>query len=312
MIRLLEKLGEDSLLVLAGDVYQIESIDFGNWFFYAKEILPEKAIVELDNTWRTNEPTIKDLWEEVRFLRPIITEKLVINGPFSEDIGKNIFTERNEDEIVLCLNYDGKFGLNSINSYFQDANPSQKAYYWSEWKYKIGDPILFNENKRFPMLYNNLKGVIVDIQNGLNSIKFIIDIPIILTAIKVRGTDLEIVSHSQNSTRISFSIYANDDNQTDEDYEVARMKSIIPFQLAYAVSIHKAQGLEYNSVKVVIPQSNTEKITHGIFYTAITRTKQKLKIYWSPETMTDIIAGFNEEKKSRISLDIIKGLISNN
>ena len=42
------------------------------------------------------------------------------------------------------------------------------------------------------------------------------------------------------------------------------MKSIIPFQLAYAVSIHKAQGLEYNSVKVVIPQSNTEKITHGI------------------------------------------------
>lgn len=310
MVRLLEKVGKESLLVLAGDVYQIESIDFGNWFFYAKEILPEKAIVELDNTWRTNEPTIKDLWEEVRFLRPIITEKLVINGPFSEDIGKNIFNERNEDEIVLCLNYDGKFGLNSINGYFQDANPSQKAYCWSEWKYKIGDPILFNENKRFPMLYNNLKGVIVDIQSDLNSIKFIIDIPIILTAIKARGTDLEIISHSDNSTRIGFSVYANDDNQTDEDYEVARMKSIIPFQLAYAVSIHKAQGLEYNSVKVVIPQSNTEKITHGIFYTAITRTKKKLKIYWSTETMTDIIAGFNEEKKSRISLDIIKGLIS--
>ena len=67
---LVKKIGKDSLLVLAGDVYQIESIDFGNWFFYAKEILPEKAIVELDNTWRTNEPTIKDLWEEVRFLRP--------------------------------------------------------------------------------------------------------------------------------------------------------------------------------------------------------------------------------------------------
>ena len=123
---------------------------------------------------------------------------------------------------------------------------------------------------------------------------------------------MEIISHSGNSTRIGFSVYANDDNQTDEDYEVARMKSIIPFQLAYAVSIHKAQGLEYSSVKVVIPQSNSERITHGIFYTAITRTKQKLTIYWSPETMTDIIAGFNEEKKSRISLDIIKGLISNN
>lgn len=313
MVKLLEKVGKDSLLVLAGDIYQIESIDFGNWFFYAKEILPEKAIVELDSTWRTDEPTIKDLWDEVRFLRPNITEKLVINGPFSENIGENIVAERNEDEVVLCLNYDGKFGLNSINSYFQDANPSQKTYYWSEWKYKIGDRILFNENKRFPMLYNNLKGIIADIQQSdLSSIKFIIDIPIILTAVKVRGTELEIISHEGNSTRIGFSVYANDNNEIDEEYEVSRMKSIIPFQLAYAVSIHKAQGLEYNSVKIVIPQSNSEKITHGIFYTAITRTKKKLKIYWNPETMTDIIAGFSEEKKSRVSLDIIKGLISNN
>ena len=140
-------------------------------------------------------------------------------------------------------------------------------------------------------------GVIVDIQKDLNSIKFIIDIPIILTAIKVRGTDLEIISHSETSTRIVFSVYVNDDNQPDEDYEITRMKSIIPFRLAYAVSIHKAQGLEYNSVKIVIPQSNSERITHGIFYTAITRTKRKLKIYWSPETMTDVIESFNEEKR---------------
>lgn len=309
MVKLLEKVGKESLLVFAGDIYQIESIDFGNWFFYAKEILPKSAVMELDNTWRTNETTIKDLWEEVRFLKPIITEKLVINGPFSENIGKGIFTRHDDDEVVLCLNYDGKFGLNSINSYFQDANPSQRVYSWFEWKYKIGDPILFNENKRFPMLYNNLKGTIVGIQSNLNSIEFIIDIPIILTAIKARGTDLEIVSRTKNSTRIKFSVYANDDNQTDDDYESARMKAVVPFQLAYAVSIHKAQGLEYNSIKIVIPNSNSEQISHAIFYTAITRTKQKLKIYWSADTMENIISGFNDEKKRSISLDIIKELI---
>lgn len=314
MVRLLKKIGQEPLLVLAGDIYQIESIEFGNWFFYAKEIIPSKAIVELDNTWRTYDSKIKDLWEEVRFLKPIITEKLVINGPFSEDIGKNIFSHRDErdEEIVLCLNYDGKFGLNNVNSYFQDANPSKEVYYWSEWKYKIGDPILFNESTRFPMLYNNLKGKIVDIQRDLKSIKFTIDIPIFLTAVKIRGTDLNIDSFGEKSTRISFSVYENDENQTDEDREVARIKSIIPFQLAYAVSIHKAQGLEYDSVKVVIPQSNSEKITHGIFYTAITRTKQKLKIYWDAETMADIIANFNKEKKSRVSLEIIKNLILKN
>ena len=49
------------------------------------------------------------------------------------------------------------------------------------------------------------------------------------------------------------------------------MKAVVPFQLAYAVSIHKAQGLEYDSVKIVIPDSISERVTHGVFYTAITR-----------------------------------------
>lgn len=35
--------------------------------------------------------------------------------------------------------------------------------------------------------------------------------------------------------------------------------TVIPFQLAYAISIHKAQGLEYKSVKIVIPSNNAEK-----------------------------------------------------
>ena len=85
------------------------------------------------------------------------------------------------------------------------------------------------------------------------------------------------------------------------------MKSVVPFQLAYAVSIHKAQGLEYDSVKIVIPDSNSEKITHGIFYTAITRAKKKLRIYWSSETMQEIISKFSAEESKNKSLEIIKG-----
>lgn len=212
--------------------------------------------------------------------------------------------------MVLCLNYDGKFGLNSINSYFQDANPSEKVFSWSEWKYKIGDPILFNECRRFPMLYNNLKGEIADIQTDDNSITFTIDIPIPLTALDIRGTDLLIDSYFEKSTRIRFSVYSNDENKSDEDYEEARIKSIVPFQLAYAVSIHKAQGLEYNSVKVVIPNSNSERITHGVFYTAITRTKEKLKIFWSSDTMEKIIHSFNDVEEKRVTLDIIKSHVA--
>lgn len=305
MIELLKLVDENSLVVLAGDIYQIESIDFGNWFFYAKNILPDKAIVELNSTWRTEEESIKELWEEVRFKKPLITEKLAIDGPFSEDLSASIFN-RNDDEIVLCLNYDGKFGLNNINGYFQDANPSEKTYIWQEWKYKIGDPILFNDSKRFPMLYNNLKGKIIDIQEGNECIHFVIDVEISLTALDARNTDLELIEFFENSTRIGFFVYASDGGTTEEERELANMKSIVPFQLAYAVSIHKAQGLEYNSVKVVIPNSNSEKITHGVFYTAITRTKEKLKLFWNAETMDKVVKSFYEVQSDQYSLELIK------
>ena len=288
----------------------LQSIEFGNWFFYAKEVLPQTAIVELTSTWRTKDVTIQSLWEAVRSVSPIVTEMLAIDGPFSESIGKNIFERADEDEVVLCLNYDGKFGLNSINSYYQDANPSPEVYYWSEWKYKVGDPILFNESKRFPMLYNNLKGTIIEIQTTANSIMFTIDIPINLTAVDVRDADLETISCDEGSTCIRFEVYEYDDGYSGDDYEERRLRSIVPFQLAYAVSIHKAQGLEYNSIKVVIPNSNSERITHGIFYTAITRTRGKLKIFWSSDTMHQVIEGFKGTAEGKISLEKIKRLLA--
>ena len=64
---------------------------------------------------------------------------------------------------------------------------------------------------------------------------------------------------------------------TDEDDDSS--DAVVPFQVAYAVSIHKAQGLEYDSVKIVISNEVEEMISHNIFYTAITRAKEKLKIY---------------------------------
>ena len=108
-------------------------------------IRTEGANVELLSTWRTKKKSLIGLWQEVRRKDPLITEKLVIDGPFSEEIGSRIFEQEVENEVILCLNYDGKFGLNNMNNYFQAANTG-KAVSWKEWTYKIGDPILFNEN----------------------------------------------------------------------------------------------------------------------------------------------------------------------
>lgn len=307
MYAFINKIKPGTLFVFAGDIHQIESIDFGNWFFYAKELIKARgANVELLNTWRTHEQDLIDLWAGVRARETIITEKLVIDGPFSEDIGPKLFQRSFDDEVVLCLNYDGKFGLNNINNYFQNANTNSEAISWNEWTYKIGDPILFNDTKRFPILYNNLKGKIVGISKTDNSISFAIDTDIILTELDCQNSDIEFIGVDNNQTRIGLTVYSYDVNKVDEDDEELRMKSVVPFQLAYAVSIHKAQGLEYDSVKIVIPTNNAEKISHGIFYTAITRAKKKVKIYWSSETMQDIVNGFTSVDSTQKSFEIIK------
>ncbi len=311
MMKLLKNIDNNSLLVLVGDIYQIESIEFGNWFLYSKDIIKKSAIVELTSNWRTDKEKIKNLWNAVRNRDVTVPEILVIDGPFSEDIDKSIFTDRQKDEIVLCLNYDGHYGLNNINKYFQDAN-SEEYVTWHEWKYKKGDPILFNDNRRFFRLYNNLKGRIVDIVKYSNSICFTIDVETNLTEMDARLSDFEFIKSFDNSTRIKIYVYENDGGTTDEERENAKMKSIVPFQIAYAVSIHKAQGLEYNSVKIVIPSSNSELISHGIFYTAITRTKEKLKIFWNSDTMKKVTLGFQNEERQSVSLPIIKRKLNEN
>ena len=309
MLNFISKISSDSLLVLAGDINQIESIDFGNWFYYAKHIITTHgANIELLDTWRTKEESLLSLWEEVRNNDVRITEKLVIDGPFSKEIGSDIFTSNVTDEVVLCLNYDGKFGLNNINSYFQNANPNGEAIIWQGWRFKKGDKILFNDNSRFTYLYNNLKGIIVDIEKTDDQIAFIIDVETIITEQQCKSDQIEYIDTLDEKTRIKLIVYAFDEDEIDDEEDAK--KTIIPFQLAYAVSIHKAQGLEYDSVKVIIPSVNSEKITKGVFYTAITRTKKKLTIYWSSETMEAIISGFSSEHSGFKSLDIIKNKLA--
>ncbi len=309
MLDFLSKIKPTTFLVFAGDIHQIESIDFGNWFFYAKSIITTPgASVELLNTWRTQNADIIKLWDEVRNRGELITEMLSMDGPFSDDIGENIFHDCDDDEVVLCLNYDGKFGLNNMNNYFQNNNTDNEVVSWQEWNYKIGDSIIFNDSQRFSTLYNNLKGKIVNIEKTSSEISFTVDAAINLTEKDCEKDELEFIAATEDHTRIRFTVYSYD-NETDADDEL-RMRSIIPFQLAYAVSIHKAQGLEYDSVKVIIPRGNTEKITHGIFYTAITRAKKKLKIYWSSEIMNDIVKNFSEEKSGQRSLEIIRSKLT--
>lgn len=285
MRKVLEK-ADFKLLVLVGDTYQIESIYFGNWFNIAQKFVPITSIFDLKHPYRTTNKELLMVWDRVRNVDDAILEPLVKNE-FTTKLDESIFEHTEDDEIILCLNYDGLYGINNINRFLQNSNPNDGVL-WGINIYKIGDPILFNESNIFsPLIHNNSKGRIAGIRPEDQQIWFDIELDESINEIDAWGYDFKLIGESDaGNSIISFSV--NKYRSTDEDDD-DNDSTVVPFQVAYAVSIHKAQGLEYDSVKIVITNETEERITHNIFYTAITRAKEKLKIYWSPETENAIL-----------------------
>ena len=295
MRQVLEK-SNFKLLVLVGDVYQIESIYFGNWFSIAQKFVPATSVFELTYPYRTTNPDLLTVWDRVRRVDDAILEPLVKNG-YVARLDESIFEHTTNDEIILCLNYDGLYGINNINRFLQNSNPNESIV-WGINTYKIGDPVLFNESNIFsPLIHNNTKGRIVGIHPEEQQIWFDIELEESINAIDAWDYGFELIRESEaGNSVISFSV--NKFRSTDEDDDDYN-STVVPFQVAYAVSIHKAQGLEYDSVKIVITNETEERITHNIFYTAITRTKNKLKIYWSPETEKSVLERFEVKNSNK-------------
>jgi ATP-dependent exoDNAse (exonuclease V) alpha subunit len=275
------------LLILVGDIYQIEAINFGNWFSAVKDFLPVSSVYELTKPYRSRNPELQTLWDKVRGMDDKIVE-VIVKNKYSTSLDASLFLPTEQDEIILCLNYDGLYGINNINRFLQEANINL-AIPWGLQVYKVGDPILFNESERFkPVIYNNIKGWIAAIQIVRDQIQFDIEVDKQINGLEARYYDFELLENSAaGHSVIRFTV--DDYRKIDENREIP-ITAIVPFQVSYAVSIHKAQGLEFSSVKIIITDEIEDHITHSIFYTSITRAREKLKIYWTPEVEQRILS----------------------
>lgn len=108
--------------MVVGDVYQIEAIQFGNWFSIAKQFVPKTSVFELENTFRSNDENLKIVWAKVRNLEDSMQEAIDKFG-YSKRLDNSVFERIDADEIILCLNYDGLYGVKAAhdeNGMFQD------------------------------------------------------------------------------------------------------------------------------------------------------------------------------------------------
>ncbi|MDA3079642.1 MULTISPECIES: ATP-dependent DNA helicase [unclassified Campylobacter] len=319
MLDFLNKANFDKL-VLVGDNYQIDAIQYGSWFNMVKIFLPQpksdiRCQFELKTPYRAANEKLLEFYNLVREAKTDKNikdkvldkfkndmevknkkENLKKEGVYFYDLDKereNIFNKNDDDEIILCLNYDGLDGINNMNMFLQDTKNTNKAFEIGVLRYKIGDPIVFTSANRFYPLYNNLKGKIVNIVKDDSKLIFEIEVERTFEGIEegaeiVDGLTL-VKKIDEKSSIIKFAEEIN--QNTDDDIDVGD----IPFALAYAVSIHKSQGLEYKSVKVIITDEARSVISHNIFYTAITRAKECLEIYCSYETLKYISDNFSRE-----------------
>ncbi|MCH8474816.1 MAG: exodeoxyribonuclease V subunit alpha [Opitutales bacterium] len=61
------------------------------------------------------------------------------------------------------------------------------------------------------------------------------------------------------------------------------------YSLAWALTVHRAQGSEYAQVLVVLPREGSPLATRSLVYTAITRARQKVWLYGSGEALSAAI-----------------------
>lgn len=78
------------------------------------------------------------------------------------------------------------------------------------------------------------------------------------------------------------------------------------FQLGYAITVHKAQGCEYNTVIFVSPKSMLNMISFGfgnknLVYTAITRAKKRCVIIGSKDSLNECIKTNIVDKHSTLA-----------
>ncbi len=281
-------------LVLVGDYNQLPSVGPGSLL---KDLIDSKVIdtVELDTLYRQKEDSyIPLLAEEIK--DDTLTDFTTIKGDYSfipcdeSNIIENLskvckqLVSKNYDYKnyqIMAPMYAGVNGIDNLNKILQKIfNPPQKT----SKEFKYGD-IIYRENDKVLQLVNDPDN---NVYNG--------DIGTIV-AIKTG------VQTKSGKTEICIDFDGNIVTYTPKDLPNIRH--------GFIISIHKAQGSEFDVVIMPICHSYHRMLYRKLIYTGVTRAKKKLIIIGEPMAFEGGVHSNNEQVRKS---DMVERLceVSNN
>ena len=260
MASLLKGVSVHTKIILIGDDHQLPSVGPGDMLhnLIDSEVID---VIELKNIYRqSSKSKIIDLAYNIRNMN--IDESIFNNSPdlsFINCSEKDIINHIKElaitykdlsykDFQILIPMYKGINGIDNINNKIQELyNPKTNNN-----EIVIGETI-FRENDKVICLTNQIDE---DIYNG--------DIGIIEEVNNIKKEIL--IDFDGIKCRITKSNFKD-------------------IKLAYAISIHKAQGSEFNTVVIPICRAYSKMLYQKLIYTAVTRAKQNLFLIGSFDSL---------------------------
>lgn len=285
---LLKAIPFHATFVLVGDVNQLPSVGAGN---VLKDIIESKAVpvVELNEIFRQaressiivnahliNEgkmPNLKssqDKLDDFYFIEQEDPQKVMelIIHLVKERIPKRFGFNAIDDVQVLTPMHRGIIGASNLNIELQNAlNPGDEGVRRFGRLYKVNDKVMQIANNYDREVYNGDIGRIISIDEEAQEVTVSMD-------------DREIA------------------------YDYSELDELVH---AYAVSIHKSQGSEYQAVVIPIHTQHYILLQRNLLYTAVTRGKKLVVIVGTRKAMAIAVRNNGTQKRYTLLNERLRG-----
>ena len=270
---------ESKRIIFVGDPNQLLSVNSGSVF--SDFIRLSKNTFKLTRSFRqtTEGEEIKSLANKIHSLKPedntiILLENISIQRNLSQNYTGVSFIETTKDEDSIQLAFDWYKNLTIENKIGQILSPYNETKIGVKSINAFIEKELSNEDSA-----NTILPVIVN--NNLYDLKLF------------NGENGILVS---NKDSYSFTPYGKPTIQIPTSYRQY-------FTSAYAITVHKSQGSEYDHVCLLIPaeMENPDSLLNiRILYTAITRAKKSVTLIGSLALFQKALLNQGEERHSKI------------